>query len=480
MHSRSRPELATLALGAAVDGVWCGALAAALTSSPWVALTVFAAVVVLAGALVARRLDGGRGDGDGSAGSGGRERAGRERRARVLALALILGATAALLAAGRSWAHPSLLLQVARDFVYAVGLVLVGLYLGRATTAPDVAVRRAVRAFAMLCLILGTAAAAGASPAWAPWAVVTSLVAGGLLVALVRHRDLADLVQPDERMPAWPWMLAVAGAVIVVVVAGALLSQALRVDAVLWLLHALAGGFRYALAGVAFALGYAGAALMRAVSWVVGLVHLHPWRARWEPPLAPKPPVIAPLHAASPFRFPSAAKLAGTIVGAVAVIGLAVTLVVLALRRLRSRPEAELLVVEEREAVGSLRSAMGSAAGRFVRRIRGRFAGLGRRGPLRPEELVRRRYAELERGLARAGQPRGPGVTVRDHLRAVTTSAARDQAPDRTARMDSAPRRSAEVAGGLASIYERARYSPHEVDVAEARRFEALSRAFEG
>ena len=47
--------------------------------------------------------------------------------ARVLAVALILGATGALLVAGRAWAHPSLLWQVARDVVYAGGLVLVGI-----------------------------------------------------------------------------------------------------------------------------------------------------------------------------------------------------------------------------------------------------------------------------------------------------------------------------------------------------------------
>ena len=66
MRSRSWSETATLVLGAVVDGVWCGALAAALAGASWPLLALFAAGVILCGALVARRLDmGGRGAGDG-------------------------------------------------------------------------------------------------------------------------------------------------------------------------------------------------------------------------------------------------------------------------------------------------------------------------------------------------------------------------------------------------------------------------------
>ena len=73
--------------------------------------------------------------------------------------------------------------------------------------------------------------------------MVAALVAGGLLVAVARYRDLIDLVDPAERMPAWPWLLAVAGAVLVVVALGALLSLAFRVDAVLSILHVVGGAF---------------------------------------------------------------------------------------------------------------------------------------------------------------------------------------------------------------------------------------------
>ena len=42
MRSRSALERAGVALGAVLEGVWCGALAAVLTGSPWALLSVFA------------------------------------------------------------------------------------------------------------------------------------------------------------------------------------------------------------------------------------------------------------------------------------------------------------------------------------------------------------------------------------------------------------------------------------------------------
>jgi hypothetical protein len=478
MRSRSWPERAALALGAVVEGIWCGALAAALAGASWVALTAFAALTILAGALVARRLDEGKG-------------AGGVRAARLLALGLILAATGVLLVAGRAWAPPSLLWQVARDFVYAGGLVLVGIYLGRAAEAPDVAVRRAVRGFALLCIILVTAALAGSAPAWVAWAVVAALIAGGLLVAVARYRDLIDLVDPAERMPAWPWLLAVAGAVLLVVAVGALLSLAFRVDAILSILHVVGGALRYALDGVAYAFVYAAAALMRGLSWVLGLFHVRAWHGKWAPPLKPKLNPELPLNGKG-FRFPSAGKLVGTIAGAVLVIGALLALVVVSLRRIRREPSAEVMVVEEREELTSLRTAAGQFAGRLGRRLRSRFDGLFRRETLTPAELVRRRYAELERRLSRAGRPRLPGVTVREYLKAgaavpdvVPGSPPPDAVPGSPS-PDAVPAASPpdvapppRAAADLAGIYELARYSARTIDVAQVRRFEALAGVFE-
>ena len=75
MRSRSAVEVAGVALGAVAEGIWTGALAAALTAGSWVAATLFATLVVLAAAAVARRLLAG---------------ASREGVARLLALTIII------------------------------------------------------------------------------------------------------------------------------------------------------------------------------------------------------------------------------------------------------------------------------------------------------------------------------------------------------------------------------------------------------
>jgi hypothetical protein len=116
-------------------------------------------------------------------------------------------------------------------------------------------------------------------------------------------------------------------------------------------------------------------------------------------------------------------------------------------------------VEEEREALGSLREAVGAVAGRLGRRLR-RFASLGRREARSPAELVRLRYAQLEQRLTAAGRPRPPGVTVREYL--AQCAAAMDVPPP-----------VADVAG----LYELARYSAHVVEEAQARRFEELAQA---
>ncbi len=450
MRSRSWLEHAGVLLAAAAEGVWCGGLAAALTGASWAVLTIFACVTVAAAAYVARRLAGGEG---------------RERAARLLAATLILLATGVLLAAGRAWAHPSLVGQVMRDLVYVGGLVLVGIYAGRASQSPEAAVRRAVRGFALLCAILVCAALAGSAPGWAPAAVVASLVVGGLLIAVVRYQALTALVHPAERLPAWPWLLAVAGAVLAVIAIGALLSQVLRVDVVLWALDVLGGVLRYALDGVAFVIGYAGAGILRGLDWLLGALHLHARDASDVPKLAPRPPTLSVNKTRGPWVW-GGTKLVVTVVGALAAVGLSLALLVVALRRFRRELPAE--VEEEREALTSLRTAAGESAARVGRRLRRRLNALRRHDPLSPADVVRQRYAELERRLSRAGRPRPLGVTVRDHLISVAGTAASEAAPPPSS-----------SAANLAGIYELARYSAHTVDAAEVRRFEALARAFE-
>jgi hypothetical protein len=451
MRSRSRLEHAGLVLGAATEGVWCGGLAAALMGASWAVLTVFAFVTVLAAALLARRLSMG---------------ATRERAARLLAVTLIVVATGMLLVAGGAWAHPSLLWQAVRDFVCVGGLVLLGIHLGRAAQSPEAAVRRAVRGFALLCAVLVGVALAGAAPGWAPAAVVAALVVGGLLIAVVRYQALTDLVDPAERLPAWPWLLAVVGVVLLVVAIGALLSQVLGVHVLLWALAAIAGVLRYALDGVAYLIGIAGAGLLRGIAWLLSVLHVHARDPADVPHLAARPPVLKLRHAGGAGIW-SGTKLIAAAVGALVAIGLSLALVALALRRFRRELPAEVTVVEEREALASLSSVAGAFAARLGRRLRRRLLGPRRHDPRSPAELVRRRYAELELRLSRAGRLRPPGVTVRDHLAAL----AQETGP--------LPEAAPSPAADLAAIYELARYSSHAIDAAQARRFEALARAFE-
>jgi hypothetical protein len=451
MRSRSWLEHSGLALGAAAEGIWCGALAAALTGASWAALTVFACVTVAAAAHVARRL--GRGEG-------------RERAARLAALTLILVMTGVLFLAGRSWMPPGVLWQVVRDVVYVSGLVLVGISLGRDSRAPEAAVRRAVRAFALLCAVLVCAALAGSAPGWASAALVAVLVAGGLLIAVVRYQSLTDLVDAADRLPAWPWLLTVTGAVLGVIAIGALLSQVLSLDVLHWALGVIGGVLRFALDGIAYLIGYAGAGLIRGLTWLLDALHVHARPEVEVPESARRPPVLKLRHAEGNGIW-SGMKPIATSLGALAAIGLSLALVVLALRHFRRELPAEVAVQEEREALTSLRSAAGESAARLGRRLRRRLQALRRQRPLTPAELVRRRYVELEQRLSRAGQARLPGVTVRDYLVAVAAL------PETSA---SPPPQSA---ADLAALYEVARYSNHAVDSAQAQRFEALARGLE-
>jgi len=188
--------------------------------------------------------------------------------------------------------------------------------------------------------------------------------------------------------------------------------------------------------------------------------------------LAPRPPVLTLRHAGGT-RVWSVSRLIASAVGALVAIGLSLALVAVALRRFRREPPAEVAVVEDREALATLRSAAAASAARLGRRLRRRLQALRRHDPPSPAELVRRRYAELERRLSRTGRPRPPGVTVRDHLAAAAEPPAAAAASPASAR----PRPSA--AADLAVIYELARYSTHTIDAVQASRFEALARAFE-
>ena len=458
MRSRSAFEHSGIALGAVAEGIWCGALAAVLTGSSWLLSAVFSAATVAAAAYLARW-------------TGAAEH--RERAGRLLSVTLIAVAACLLVVAGRAWEHPYVVWHVVRDVVFAGGLTALGIYLGRDASAPDAAVRRAVRAFALLCAVLVCAGLAGSTPGWAALAVAAALVVGGLLVAVVRYRSLTGLVADADRLPAWPWLLAVAGALLGVVAVAALVGQLLSVDVLRWSLDALGALLGYVLGALAYLVGWAGAGLLRAVTWALGLLHIHAPNTDWTPPLAPKAPTIA-LSPDQSWPASGTTRSILTVVGTVAAIAASVAVVLFALRRLGRRPAGQMPpVVEEREALGSLSSAAGAFAGGLGRRLRRRLSALRRREPPSPAARVRRRYAQLERRLTAAGHARPPGRTVREFLMAV---AAQEALPASMPPPKAAPP-PVDRAADLAALYELARYSAHTIDGAQARRFDELAQA---
>jgi hypothetical protein len=441
MRSRSALDAAGLALGSLVEGVWCGALAAVLTGSSWALLSVFAGAVALAAAAIAR-WNGSAPDRDGIR--------------RGAAFVLVAVGVLALLAAGHAWTHEYVLWQLVRDVVFVGGLTFLGVRLGEDDLSPEGAVRRAARAFALLCGVLVCAAVAGVVPGWASAALVAALVLGGLYVAAMRYRALTDLIASADRLPPWPWFLVVTGVVVAVVAVAALLGQVLDLQVLRWLLDLVAALLSTVLEAVAWAAGWAGVGLLRALEWLLDLFHLPTPHLEVEPPtVGPSKVVVPPYEPAAPGS--SRTRLVVTTVGALVAVAASLALVVTALRRLRRRPIVQPAVVEERETLGSV----WETAGGLGRRLRRRISALGRVQRRTPAELIRLRYARLEERLAAAGSPRQPGVTVREHLAACATS-----------------RDATSLCADLAELYELARYSRHDVGMGQVQVFDELAQAF--
>ena len=366
MRSRSALEWAGTALGAAAHGVWCGVLAAALTGGAWPPLAAFSAAAMLVAAAMARWS---ASDDD------------RLRRARAALAGLLFMGAAMLFVAGRSWAHDLIVWQVVRDVAFVAAVMVLGISVGRERMVPEEAVRLAVRAFAMLCVVLAGASVAGAALQWPAAAVAAVLVAGGLHLAVVRYRSLTDLVADGDRLRPWPWLLAVTAAIVGVLALAALAGVLLDAGGSHGLLASAVAVLAYAGRVLGYAVGWVGAGLLRVLAWLAGLVHVHLPTFK-PPPLRPgggKPPLTqhAPLHASGLIR------IVVISVAAVAAVATSVAVVALALRRLRHTAPGAHRFVEERDSVRSVRSGTADALGGLGRRLR-RRAGFGRRRPDSP------------------------------------------------------------------------------------------------
>jgi len=435
-------DLVPLAFGAVVDGVWCGTLAAVLTGSGDARYLVFATVVVFAAGVITSR--------------GGDEARPRGRAARALAVALTLAAAAVLFVAGRSSSGEDALRWVVVDVAYSALLVVVGEGLGAAMASPRAAGRRAARGFVLLCVLLVAATLAGAPPAWATWAVAVTLLAGGLFVVAARARALAAVTPTSEQTSVWPWLLAVFGVTLAAVALGLVSSEVLRVDLIARALDAVAALIGYLLSWVGYVVGYAGGLVIRGAGWLLSLLDLHELKPV-ETPDQPGLPTALTSPEPQSGREGSVSRPVVIVALAALAIVASLSLVALALRRLRRVAPDE--VAEEREAVASLRAVAAAGAGRLA----GRLRRLVRRAPSKtPAELVRRRYAEFERRLGRAGQARAPGTTVRAFLLTVAAQLVAGTETD--------------AALTMATIYERARYSSGGIDVEAAGTFARLAR----
>ena len=437
MPSRSTLEAAAIALGAVVQSVWLGVLASAVSGVGWPLLSAFAAAVVLAAAATTRWTA---------------EEPRRLRRSRWLLAALVLFAAAALFAAGRGWAHEYVAWQLVRDAVYAAAAAGLGIRLGRGDDGPGEAFARAARAFGALSVVLVLAGIAATPLPGQAAAVASALVAGGLYTAIVRYRALSDVVTAEDRLPLWPWLLSVTAVVAAVLVVTGLVASALGGATV----RSAAGDVLGVLGYAGAVIGYLGAGILWALGELAGLFDLQVPQ-RDPPTLAPAAPSVS--VTAEAVSQGSGALGGVLIVGvAAAAVVAAVALVAVSLRRLRRREDRDDAVLEERESVRSVTSATADAFGGIRRRLRDLVRG-GRRAHA-PAELVRLRYEQLERRLARAGSPRPPGRTVREHLASCGAT------------------RRPELAAELTGVYELARYSARAVDETQARRFGELARSF--
>ena len=437
MRSRSTLEWAGTAFGAVAQGVWCGLLGSVLSAASWPALAAFAAATILVAAATSRWTSGDPA---------------RLRRGRAVLAGVVLLATAVLLVAGRAWEHPYLGWQVARDAGFSAGVAVLGVWMARGDFGPDEAFARAARAFGAVCAALVLCELGGVPVRWPAAAVATVVVAGGLHVALLRYRVLTDVVSDDDRLPAWPWLLAVTTAIAAVLVVTGLAAALLGGDT----LHTVVDDVLAVIAYVAGVLAWVVAMALRGIGWLAGLAHLH------LPELQPPEVPAGGGRALRPEYQPPVARSALTRVLAttgLAVLAIAVSIavVVLALRRMSRDPTDDEAVVEERETVRSVSSATGAALGGIRRRLSSLVRG--RRRPHSPAEAIRVDYERLERRLARAGSSRASGTTVRAFLGASIAA----EAPGTAAEM--------------ATLYELARYSAYTVDDTQARRFGDLARA---
>jgi hypothetical protein len=413
------PDLLRLLLAALLEALWLGALAAMLVAAPP------APLVLLTWALVGG--GGGRGGGAGPPPpAGGAAPAPLRYRLVLLTLGLLAVVGLVLVATPRGVAEGAGV--IVRSAVY-VGLSLeLGVVAGRAEIDPERAFRRSVRAFVLVFVVVLVSFAAG-EPLDGSGVLVSLVLLAGLASVAVA-RVLVTLRSIEGGSSAWRWTAGVVTAGLLALALAGLLAAVPAGGPLAWFGEQVIVVLQYLLAAVGYTIAAAGYLVMRALTTLVGLLHLHPRLPELRPPSTP--------HVSTVRRPPPQPRsVVPTVVGVSVLIALALVAVRLLLRSFRIERDVEgAPAVEEREHLVRSSSAVRGAG----RGLAGRLARLvGRGRPRTPADALRAEYRKLERSLRQGGHAREPSWSVRRYLGSLPAERS--------------------VVERLVTLYERARYA---------------------
>jgi hypothetical protein len=390
------------------------------------------------------------------------------RPSRVIVGAAALGSVATLVSLQSHGSIGRAAGLAVADMLFVVVASWLAIRIGETSVGVDEALGRAARGFGLVFVVILFARLA-LQPFAAAGAAVTGVVAAAaLLVALARWSESLAMTDRRYGVSGWTWfagiLATIAGVLLIAVVLAALAHGA----PLAWTFSVIVDGLRYLLHAVTFVAASVAYAVLRALSWALGLFQLH--RPSWvQHPHTPHIQVSAMRRVMSPGSGRSALlsnvawPLLATMAG-----GALLFLLVHAVRRIREGDSPEPL--EERESLVSASDLLTSAQ----RQLSHLVARLPRRqaAPSSPAEAVRRQFAVLERSLAALGEPRRPGQTARLYLLGI--GELREVPPAGPA----APEGGSDTREVLIRTYETARYSQHPLSWQDAADFGSLARLY--
>jgi hypothetical protein len=357
------------------------------------------------------------------------------------------------------------------DMLFVVVASWLAIRAAEASVGVDEALGRAARGFGLVFLGLLFSRLAHQPFAAGGVAVTGVVAAAALLVALARWGESLTMTDRRYGVSGWTWLTGILATIAAILLVAAVLAALAHGAPLAWTFSAILDGLRYLLHALAFAAATVAYAVLRAVSWVLGLFHVHrpTWLQHSRLPHHGIPPlrhVTAHAGNGSTLLRDVAWPLLATIAG-----GVLLFLLVHAVRRISAGDSPEPL--EERESLISESHLMGSAR----RRLSHLVARLPRRQapPSSPAESVRRQFATLERSLATLGEARLPSQTARQYLVRIGPVYA---APPAEPAAGNLPDGADNMPERLITGYEKARYSEHPLSWQDAADFGRLARLY--